>query len=588
VHHRGLHRDHQVEVGDQGGELGEVVDVLRREEPQGRSPGGFGGDVAVLQADELGVGQGEERRELIEVHGAALAVGAGRAAAPGAADPPSAVRRTEPLRPGRPPRRVGGQERGPAEVLQPPTEGVRQAAPGGDHVDRGEIGRRVADVEEGRLREGAGQQGDQPPVADDAHGRRRGQQVRQQAREHQLVADPLVAHHPHALPGEGLRRRARDQPLAQPGQGEAGGVGQEAGRLPARLVVRPAAGEVEGQQPHEAALVGGHRVRRVEPLGDVEGVHRLVAAAERTQLHAGADGPFGASRIELGGFLVAGQRVGVPPQAVQRLAAVHPGARVGRLQLQRLLGGGQAVLRPAELDQGPGAVDVRGGQPRIARQRGVIDGQRLGRPLQVDQRPAAVHLRRQVRRIQGQSGVVGAQRLGGAAQPDERIAAGGVGPRILRVEGDRPVAGGERGGGVPQFQLQARLQAERRPAVRLNRQGAIDGGQGLAEAAAAGVRQGVCVGVLRRRHRLRVLRDPGGETSSPPVQRQRFGGAGYWMRGRRFSITAWASKARGSSAGLAPLPMTTSAEASKRSTVRTSTRSAQNGSPQNGSQLCQP
>src|SRR5207302_1859534 len=41
-----------------------------------------------------------------------------------------------------------------------------------------------------------------------------------------------------------------------------------------------------------------------------------------------------------------------------------------------------------------------------------------------------------------------------------------------------------------------------------------------------------------------------------------FGGAGYWMRGRRFSTTAWASKARGSPAGLAPLWVTISAVAS--------------------------
>ena len=82
---------------------------------------------------------------------------------------------------------------------------------------------------------------------------------------------------------------------------------------------------------------------------------------------------------------------------------------------------------------------------------------------------------------------------------------------------------------------------------------------------------------------------PGAVRRRPTCSEPRyFGGAGYWILGFRFSTTAWASKARGSSAGLAPLWVTISAEASKLSTVRTSTRSAQKGSPKNGSQVRQP
>ena len=53
-------------------------------------------------------------------------------------------------------------------------------------------------------------------------------------------------------------------------------------------------------------------------------------------------------------------------------------------------------------------------------------------------------------------------------------------------------------------------------------------------------------------------------------------------------MTSRALKMRGLSAGTGPRPMTTSAVACYFTTVRTSMRSAQNGSPQKGSQVRQP
>ena len=248
--HGAVDGDHQVEAAD---DLGGVEEIQRA--------GGLGRQASAEAQQVAGLSRRHRAVAVVEVGGVAL----GRHHA----ETSAGAERVGPI----------GRRRGRAHA-QPigdrtdenPTVGERQL------LLAAQIGRRC---EAAVLEEAC----EMPRIAGDRHLRARGPQLRQVAGEHQLVAEPLLAHHHQAATGQGL---------AAPFRIIGGGIGRRR-RLPHRLVQRPGlfvlAQRQQGlRQPpprdgQVGILFGDHPERRgglLQPLGlpvedgqVVEGVARV-------------------------------------------------------------------------------------------------------------------------------------------------------------------------------------------------------------------------------------------------------------------------------------------------------------------------
>ena len=304
MRHRGIHADHYVEIGNDGGSVGEVGGIRHRvvQLQPGRRVPCLRRRRALLQADEADALHCAERRERGEA-GAAAAVERGEAGDPGprlpCPDQPGPQRRfvRQPRRPARGQRRVGAEirDRG-GDGLQRGGEGARQAEERTVPVVSGQGDRSDQHVRNALERcEQAGQFRRHPGQ----HPRAARRQQFDVAAELQRVAETFLVPDQHRPSGQVDPCDVRQQPLRRQARAVAE---REAG-----FVVGPRFRHPSRAQQRDGTVQADLRIARRTGHGAVAGGKGVVEPALDLQGHAEIGPGRAFRRIELGSALERGQ-----------------------------------------------------------------------------------------------------------------------------------------------------------------------------------------------------------------------------------------------------------------------------------------